>query len=209
LPQRFRISRCWRRTITVAELRAAVSLLARKAASGVSLWLLGVRVVGIDPGLAACGYGVVDTDAGQLRAVDYGSWHTRAGRRLELRLHELFERLIDLLARSGAQAVALEESFVGRDARGALSIGQVRGALIVACAQAGVECVEYPPARVKQAVCGYGLAEKAQVQRMAKALLRLEATPTPSHAADALAVAICLALAPPLLREASSSHSAA
>jgi crossover junction endodeoxyribonuclease RuvC len=184
--------------------------LARKAASGLSLTLLGVRVVGIDPGLAACGYGVVDTDAGQLRAVDYGSWHTRAGRRLELRLHELFERLIDLLARSGAQAVALEESFVGRDARGALSIGQVRGALILACAQAGVECVEYAPARVKQAVCGYGLAEKAQVQPMAKTLLlQLEATPTPSHAADALAVAISLALAPPLLREASPSHSAA
>jgi crossover junction endodeoxyribonuclease RuvC len=168
-----------------------------------------VRVVGIDPGLAACGYGVVDADAERLLAVDYGCWHTRAGRRLELRLHELYEQLIDLLARTGAQAVALEECYVGRDARGALSIGQVRGALIVACAQADVECLEYPPARVKQAVCGYGLAEKAQVQRMAKLLLGLETTPTPSHAADALAVAICLALAPPLLRQGSSSRSAA
>jgi crossover junction endodeoxyribonuclease RuvC len=96
--------------------------------------------------------------------------------------------------------VALEESYVGADARIALSVGQARGAVLVAAANAGVECVEYAPARVKQAVCGYGRAEKAQVQRMVKAILALPAIPTPNHAADALAVAICHALAPPLLR---------
>jgi crossover junction endodeoxyribonuclease RuvC len=97
-------------------------------------------------------------------------------------------------------AVALEESFVGVDARTALSVGQARGAVLVAAALHGVECTEYAPARVKQAVCGYGRAEKAQVQRMVKAILGLQALPTPNHAADALAVAICHALAPPLLK---------
>src|SRR6266550_1408788 len=76
---------------------------------------------------------------------------------------------------------------VGIDPRGALSIGQVRGALLVACADAGFACVEYPPAQVKQAVCGHGRADKQQVQRMAKTLLGLASTPTPTHAADALA----------------------
>ena len=97
-------------------------------------------------------------------------------------------------------AVALEESFVGADARIALSVGQARGAVLVAAALAGVECAEYAPARVKQAVCGYGRAEKAQVQRMVKTILGLATPPTPTHAADALAVAICHALAPPLLK---------
>jgi crossover junction endodeoxyribonuclease RuvC len=94
----------------------------------------------------------------------------------------------------------LEESFVGADARTALSVGQARGAVLVAAASAGVECAEYAPARVKQAICGYGRAEKAQVQRMVMAILGLKAPPTPHHAADALAVAICHALAPPLLK---------
>ena len=97
-------------------------------------------------------------------------------------------------------AVALEESFVGADARTALSVGQARGAVLVACEVAGVEAVEYAPAHVKQAVCGYGRAEKAQVQRMVQAILGLEELPEPHHAADALAVGICHALAPPLLR---------
>ena len=96
----------------------------------------------------------------------------------------------------------LEESFVGADARIALSVGQARGAVLVAAATAGVACAEYAPARVKQSVCGYGRAEKAQVQRMVKAILGLRRVPTPNHAADALAVAICHALAPPLLRMA-------
>ncbi len=94
----------------------------------------------------------------------------------------------------------MEESYVGADARTALSVGQARGAVLVAAAALGVVCVEYPPARVKQAVCGYGRAEKTQVQRMVRTILAMDANPTPNHAADALAVAICHALAPPLLR---------
>jgi crossover junction endodeoxyribonuclease RuvC len=159
-----------------------------------------VKVLGIDPGTAACGYGIVQESGGRIRALDHGWWQTPARERPELRLKTIFERVQALIAEHEPSAVAVEESFVGADARTALSVGQARGAVLVAAALAAVECTEYAPARVKQAVCGYGRAEKAQVQRMVKAILGLQALPTPNHAADALAVAICHALAPPLLR---------
>lgn len=159
-----------------------------------------MRVLGIDPGTAACGYGIVHESGGRLRAVHHGWWQTAAGERPELRLKTVYEGVQELIAEHRPDSVALEESFVGADARTALSVGQARGAVLVACAVAGVECAEYAPARVKQAVCGYGRAEKAQVQRMVQAILGLQAPPSPSHAADALAVAICHALAPPLLK---------
>ena len=159
-----------------------------------------MKVIGIDPGTASCGYGIVHESAGRLRAIDHGSWTTPAGERLELRLKTIYEGVAGLIEAHRPDAVAVEESYVGADARTALSVGQARGAVMVAAANAGVECAEYAPARVKQAVCGYGRAEKGQVQKMVKAILSLDAAPTPSHAADALAVAICHALAPPLLR---------
>jgi crossover junction endodeoxyribonuclease RuvC len=111
----------------------------------------------------------------------------------------IFEAVQQLIAEHEPDAVALEESFVGADARIALSVGQARGAVLVAAASAGVECAEYAPARVKQSVCGYGRAEKGQMQRMVKIILGLEGEPASEHAADALAVAICHALAPGLL----------
>jgi crossover junction endodeoxyribonuclease RuvC len=114
----------------------------------------------------------------------------------------LFESVAELIDRHAPDAVVLEESYVGADARIALSVGQARGAVLVACAAATVQCAEYPPATVKQAVCGYGRADKEQVQRMVKAILGLHEKPRPHHAADALAVAICHALAPPILAAA-------
>ena len=159
-----------------------------------------MKVLGIDPGTAACGYGIVHEKDGRLRAIDHGWWQTPAAQRLELRLKTIFDGVAALVEEHRPDAVALEESFVGADARTALSVGQARGAVMVAAANAGVECAEYAPARVKQAVCGYGRAEKQQVQKMVQAILSLPAAPKPSHAADALAVAICHALAPPLLR---------
>jgi crossover junction endodeoxyribonuclease RuvC len=161
-----------------------------------------VKVLGIDPGTAACGYAIVHESAGRLTAVDHGWWATPAGQRQELRLRTIFDGVGGLIAQHRPDAVALEESFVGVDARTALSVGQARGAVLVAAALAGIECAEYSPTRVKQAVCGYGRAEKAQVQRMVRTILALDAPPAPTHAADALAVAICHALAPPLLRAA-------
>jgi crossover junction endodeoxyribonuclease RuvC len=118
-------------------------------------------------------------------------------------LRTIFEGVQDLVDRHAPDAVALEESFVGVDARTALSVGQARGAVLVACALVAVDCSEYPPSSVKQAVCGYGRAQKDQVQRMVKTILGLRAIPTPHHAADALAVAICHALASPLQKAAS------
>jgi crossover junction endodeoxyribonuclease RuvC len=160
-----------------------------------------VKVIGIDPGTAACGYGIVHERGGRLRAVDHGWWQTPAAQRPEQRLKTIFDAVEALVAEHEPDAVVLEESFVGVDARTALSVGQARGAVLVASARAGVACAEYPPAVVKQVVCGYGRADKQQVQKMVRAILGMEAEPTPSHAADALAVAICHALAPPLLSE--------
>jgi crossover junction endodeoxyribonuclease RuvC len=120
--------------------------------------------------------------------------------RPELRLKAIHDEVFDLIRQFEPAVVAVEDSFVGADARTALSVGQARGAVLVAAARAGVACVEYAPAHVKQAVCGYGRAEKAQVQRMVQAILRLKVPPASSHEADALAVAICHAMAPPLLQ---------
>jgi crossover junction endodeoxyribonuclease RuvC len=162
-----------------------------------------VKVVGIDPGTAACGYGIVHERDGRIKALDHGWWQTPVGQRPELRLKTIYEGVQGLIEEHRPDAVAIEESFVGVDARTALSVGQARGVVLVAAAVAGVECTEYAPARVKQAVCGYGRAEKAQVARMVKTILALDEPPRTSHASDALAVAICHALAPPLLRQVS------
>ena len=158
-----------------------------------------MKVLGIDPGTAACGYGIVHGSDGRLRATCHGWWRTPASQRIDLRLLTIFEGVSELISLHGPDAVALEESYVGADARIALSVGQARGAVLVAAASAGLDCVEYAPSRVKQSVCGYGRAEKEQVQRMVKAILGLDEVPTPHHAADALAVAICHALTPPPL----------
>jgi crossover junction endodeoxyribonuclease RuvC len=163
-----------------------------------------VRVLGIDPGTAACGYAIVQESDGRLRALVHGCWRTEAHERPELRLRTIFVGVRDLVEQHAPDAVALEESFVGADARIALSVGQARGAVLVASALAGVECAEYAPARVKQAVCGYGRAEKGQVERMVRTILALPSPPRTSHASDALAVAICHALAPPLLKAVGS-----
>jgi crossover junction endodeoxyribonuclease RuvC len=153
-----------------------------------------VKVLGIDPGTANCGYGIVHGSAGRLRATVHGCWTTPAGQRLDLRLKTIFDAVVALIEEHAPDAVALEESYVGADARIALSVGQARGAVLVACATAGVAAVEYAPAHVKQAVCGYGRADKQQVARMIKLVLGIEVAN--NHASDALAVAICHATAP-------------
>jgi crossover junction endodeoxyribonuclease RuvC len=162
-----------------------------------------VRVLGIDPGTAACGYGIVHESGGRIRALAHGCWRTSPKDRPEARLRTIFDGVSDLIREHAPDAVAVEESYVGADARIALSVGQARGAALVAAATAGLECTEYAPARVKQSVCGYGRADKGQVQRMVRTILVLEADPATSHEADALAVAICHALMPPLARLAS------
>jgi len=161
-----------------------------------------VKVLGIDPGTAACGYGIVQGSDGRLRAVASGCWRTSARERLDVRLLTIFEGVQALIAEHEPDAVALEESYVGADARIALSVGQARGAVLVAAAGAGIACAEHAPARVKQTVCGYGRADKGQMQRMVKLILGLADEPRNSHEADAFAVAICHALGSPLVEAA-------
>jgi len=163
-----------------------------------------VRVLGIDPGTAACGYGIVHVNGAQITAICHGWWRTSPRERPEARLLTIFEGVQELIAQHAPDVVALEESYVGADARIALSVGQARGAVLVAASSAGLACTEYAPASVKQAVCGYGRADKEQVGKMVKAILALGEVPHPNHAADALAVAICHALAPPLLKAVSA-----
>ena len=158
-----------------------------------------MKVLGIDPGTATCGYGIVHESDGRLRAVCHGLWRTPASQRIELRLKTIYEGVAGLVAEHEPDAVALEESYVGADARIALSVGQARGVVLLAGALVDVACAEYAPARVKQAVCGYGRADKGQVQRMVGMILGVQESMS-DHASDALAVAVCHALAPPLLR---------
>ena len=162
-----------------------------------------MKVLGIDPGTAACGYGIVQENGNRLRALDFGWWKTPASARPELRLKTIYEGVVALIEREAPDAVALEESFVGADARTALSVGQARGAVLVAAALAGVECAGIPFAREADRLRLRPRREGAG-QKMVQAILRLDAPPTPDHAADALAVAICHAMAPPLLKVASA-----
>lgn len=164
-----------------------------------------MRVLGIDPGTAACGYGVVQSAGGAMRSLDFGWWSTSPDLTLDQRLAAIHDRVTELISDYRPEAVAIEESYVGVDARTALSVGQARGAILVACAKSGVSSAQYPPATVKQAVCGFGRADKQQVQRMVAATLGLGEDPSPHHAADALAVAICHALGSPLLAAAGAA----
>jgi crossover junction endodeoxyribonuclease RuvC len=184
---------------STGENGAAVQSVAEEGNVRQGAYRLHVKVLGIDPGTAACGYGIVHESGGRLRAIGHGCWRTGARERPEARLKTIYDGVTALIAEHAPDAVALEESFVGADARIALSVGQARGAVLVAGANAGLRCTEYPPATVKQSVCGYGRADKAQVGKMVRAILGLAEVPAPDHAADALAVAICHALASPLL----------
>jgi crossover junction endodeoxyribonuclease RuvC len=150
-----------------------------------------MKVLGIDPGLASTGFGVVARHAGRVVALDGGVVATAAGAAVEARLALLHERVEALLAEHRPDAVALEALYFGRNARSAFAVGQARGVVLLAAGQAGVPCANYTPQQVKGAVCGSGRADKAQVGRMVQALLSLPHAPHPDHAADALAVAIC------------------
>ncbi len=157
-----------------------------------------VIVLGIDPGLANTGYGVVARRDGRLMALDGGVIRTRGGIPPERRLAEIHAAIDALLCEHAPDAVALEELYFGQNARTAFAVGQARGAAMLAAGRHRVPCAGYTPQQVKGAVCGSGRAEKDQVARMVKALLGLDADPTPDHAADALAVAICHANCVPL-----------
>jgi crossover junction endodeoxyribonuclease RuvC len=150
-----------------------------------------VIVLGIDPGVANTGYGVVTQQRGRLFALDGGVIETSPGLSAPRRLATIFERVGELLDENEPDAVALEDLYFGANAHSAFAVGQARGVVMLAAGQRDVPCVSYTPQQVKGAVCGNGRAAKDQVQRMVQTLLSLEQLPRPDHAADALAVAIC------------------
>jgi crossover junction endodeoxyribonuclease RuvC len=148
-------------------------------------------VLGIDPGLASTGYGVVALSEGRLTALAGGVIETSAGTPRELRLADIHAEIEELLSTHEPDAVALEELYFGQNVRTAFAVGHARGVVMLAAGQRGLPCTGYTPQQVKGAVCGNGRADKDQVGRMVKALLGLSEEPRPDHAADALAVAIC------------------
>ncbi|MCW2966661.1 MAG: crossover junction endodeoxyribonuclease RuvC [Solirubrobacteraceae bacterium] len=156
-------------------------------------------VLGIDPGTANTGYGVVCTGRGRLAALDGGCIETSPSSAAESRLTSIHARVAALIEEHRPDAVALEDLYFGANARSAFAVGQARGVVMLAAGQAGIDCASYTPQQVKAAVCGTGRADKDQVGRMVQALLALPAPPTPHHAADALAVAICHANRAPLV----------
>jgi len=150
-----------------------------------------VIVIGLDPGTANTGFGVVRTVGDRMVALDGGVIETPPDLAVEDRLARVHEALAELIDWHEPKALALEDIFFGRNVGSALSVGQARGVAMLAAAQRGVPCFDYTPQAVKKAVCGSGSADKAQVQHMVGTLLRLPEPPTPDHAADAFAVAIC------------------
>ena len=148
-------------------------------------------VLGLDPGLATTGYGLVQGDGQTLRAVTYGVIRTPAHTPLTKRLVQLHEALLDVLEANPPEVAAVEELFFSTNARTAMIVGQARGVLLLTLAEAGVPVAEYTPPQIKQAITGYGQADKAQVQEMVRLLLNLRDRPRPDDAADALATSIC------------------
>ena len=156
-----------------------------------------VIVLGVDPGTAATGYGIVERSGSRLRALDYGCLETQPAQALAVRLLVIHRSVRQLIELHRPSMVGVERLFFNRNVQTAFAVGQARGVVLLAAAEAGVPVFEYGPHEVKMAVTGYGRADKQQVQRMVQAVLGMDVLPRPDDAADALAVAICLAHARP------------
>lgn len=164
-----------------------------------------MRIMGIDPGIAIAGFGIIDQNGSQLTAIQYGSIQTKAELSTPRRLKQIYDACMQLLDEYKPDVVAVEKLFFNRNVTTAFTVGQARGVIILAAETAGVEVTEYTPLQVKQAVVGYGKAEKQQMQEMVKMLLALSAIPRPDDVADALGVAICEAHSAKLMRHVLSA----
>jgi crossover junction endodeoxyribonuclease RuvC len=148
-------------------------------------------ILGVDPGTAITGYGVLQSDGDDLKVVDYGAIITPADWLMPRRLSHIYAELTALIAHHQPTDAVIEKLFFSKNVRTALSVGQARGVALLAAAQANLAIHEYTPLQIKQAVVGYGRADKNQIQQMVKMLLQLDSIPQPDDAADALAIAIC------------------
>lgn len=153
-----------------------------------------MRIIGIDPGYAICGYGLIETDQGRLKVLDYGVIETSSKTPFADRLLAISDEVDALISRWKPEVMAVEELFFAQNKTTALATAHARGAIIAAGARQRVEIFEYTPSQIKKAVTGVGRAEKEQVQWMVKVLLNLDTLPKPDDAADALAIAICQGL---------------
>lgn len=147
--------------------------------------------MGIDPGAANLGFGLVGLQGGRMVALDGGVIETEAGLPMERRLKRIHGLVTELIAYHRPIAVAIEDLYFGKNVASAMAVGRASGVVMLAAAEHEIECFSYTPQAIKMAVCGSGAAAKGQVQRMVGTLLDLDEPPTPDHAADALAVAIC------------------
>ncbi|MBP3384667.1 MAG: crossover junction endodeoxyribonuclease RuvC [Firmicutes bacterium] len=150
-----------------------------------------MRILGIDPGYAILGWGIIDMKGNHFKVIDYGSVTTDAKMEMPDRLKVLYNSLMDIIVRYEPEVASIEELFFNTNAKTAILVGQARGVAVLACANSGLEIDEYTPLQIKQALVGYGRAEKKQVQLMVKTILNLKEVPKPDDTADALAAAIC------------------
>ncbi len=150
-----------------------------------------LRILGIDPGIAIAGFGFVDKQGSRIVPVQYGCIQTEPSTVPEMRLLQVYEATEQLLDKYKPDSMGIEKLFFNRNVTNAFAVGQARGVIILAAAKRGIPIAEYTPMQVKQAVVGYGKAEKKQVQEMVKLFLKLKEIPKPDDVADALAVAIC------------------
>ncbi len=150
-----------------------------------------MRILGIDPGYAIMGYGVVELIGNKFKVIEYGSIMTESRKNMTDRLKHLYYELMQLINRTDPDVAAIEELFFNTNTTTAIKVGQARGVSILACANSGIETNEYTPLQVKMALTGYGRANKKQVQHMTKTILNLKEVPKPDDTADALAIAIC------------------
>ncbi len=150
-----------------------------------------MRILGIDPGYAILGWGVIDMKGNHFKVIDYGAVTTDSKMEMPDRLKVLYNSLMDIIVRYEPDVASVEELFFNTNAKTAILVGQARGVAVLACANSGLEIDEYTPLQIKQALVGYGRAEKKQVQLMVKTILNLKDVPKPDDTADALAAAIC------------------
>lgn len=150
-----------------------------------------MRILGIDPGIAIVGFGVVDKNGNRYSTVDYGAITTPAHTPLENRLKTIYDEMTLLFANFRPDAMSVEELFFNSNAKTAIAVGQARGVIILSAVENGVPIYEYTPLQVKQALTGYGRASKMQIQQMMRTMLGLSEIPKPDDVADALAIAVC------------------
>jgi len=150
-----------------------------------------VIILGFDPGIAIVGFGIIKKQGNQIRPIQYGSIQTRSELNTGTRLKQIYDAAKEIFNTYHPDAVSIEKLFFNRNVTTAMTVGQARGVLMLAAVEAAIPIYEYTPLQVKQAIVGYGRAEKKQIQEMVKMYLNIKEVPKPDDVADALAVAIC------------------